>query len=163
MSLSACAATDTAAVSDEMADFKRQAVEVSPVTNAIAASNTFYFCGAHPQADRFDALCEACDVDLYFDKDLPFNADPAQDAPVVGLKAYATHYYHEYKPWHEGEAPRITVTGERGRRKFEAREVTPEAAHDLFDQANAWCQARRDGEFLVRKEEIDAMIVEAGQ
>lgn len=141
-----------------MADLKAQAVHSSHLTRDIAASNTFYFCGAHPEADRFDALCEACDVNLFADKDLPFNADPDTDAPVVGVKGWATHFYHEYKPWGDDLKPRISVTGERATQKFETSDLSAEAVEALFDEANAWCRSRREGEFQVLKNEIASFV-----
>lgn len=150
--LGACSAVNA---SDNWSDFKAQAVGHSPLVREIAASNTFYRCSEHPDADAYDGLCEACDVGLYADKDLPATADPDQDAPIVGLKVFATHFYHEYKPWGDNPNPRISSTGERGTKTFRTSEVNALAARDLFEQANAWCQERRKGEFLVLKDEID--------
>lgn len=145
-------ACGSAGADNVMSEFKEQAVTVTPVKNAIASSNTFYFCKAHP-SERFDLLCEACDVSLHDDVD--------DAGKVIGMKAWATHYYHELKPWNEGEAPRITTSGERADEKFIALEPTAIAARTIFNEANAWCQARREGEFLVRKDEVDAFFEEA--
>lgn len=142
----------------DMADLKEQAVNASPLVREIAASNTFFFCKAHPEPDRYDALCEACEVNLFADKDLPFNANPDTDAPIVGVKGYATHFYHEYKPWGDDPKPRISATGERGTKKFETKELTVDAVQELFEDANMWCRARRKGEFLVLKDEIKPFI-----
>ncbi|MEM9055108.1 MAG: hypothetical protein AAGB16_07270, partial [Pseudomonadota bacterium] len=122
-----------AGADDDMAGYKEQAINVTPIQNAIASSNTFYFCKAHP-SKQFDILCEACDVSLHDDVDEAGN--------VVGMKAWATHYYHELKPWNEGEAPRITTTGERADEKFVASEPAAAAAHIIFEKANTWCQVR---------------------
>lgn len=138
-----------------MLDWKDQAVNASPLVRQIAASNTFYFCDRHPEPERYDAICEACDVDLFVDKDLPVTADPDQAAPIVGLKVFATHFYHEYKPWGDDPKPRISVSGERASQTFRTKEVSAAAARDFFDQGNAWCRGRRDGEFHVLKDEIE--------
>ena len=141
-----------------MADLKAQAIHSSPLTRDIAASNTFYFCKRHPEADRFDALCEACDVNVFADKDLPFNADPDTNAPIVGVKGWATHFYHEYQPWGDDPKPRISVTGERATQKFETSDLSAEAVQALFDEANTWCRSRREGEFQVLKNEIASFV-----
>lgn len=142
----------------DMTDFKKQAVHASPLNREIAASNTFFFCKPHPEPDRYVALCEACDVNLYPDKDLPFNAPRDTDAPIVGVKGWATHSYHEYKPRGDNPKPRISATGERGTQQFKTRELTVDAVQTLFDDANMWCRARRKGEFLVLKDEIKPFI-----
>lgn len=152
--LPACAASQ----GGPMDEFKRQAQTISPVNRAIAASDTFFFCKAHPEADRFDALCEICNVDLYADKDLPFNADPDTDAPIVGVKGWATHFYHEYKPRDGDPNPRIAVTGEHASQKFTTRDLRSDAIEALFADANAWCQARGEGEFRVLKNEIETFV-----
>ena len=141
-----------------MEAYKAQAIGASPLIREIAASNTFYFCKPHPEPDRFVALCEVCNVDLYADKDLPFNADPDTDAPVIGVKGWATHFYHEFKPWDEGTEPRISVTGERATQKFETNELTTPAIEAVFEAANGWCQARRSGEFQILKNEIESFV-----
>ena len=141
-----------------MEALKAQAINTSPLEREIAASNTFYFCKEHPNPARFVALCEACSVDFYANKDLPFNADPDTEAPIVGVKGWATHFYHEYKPWDDDPEPRITVTGERAYQKFETDDLTVSAIESLFDEANAWCQDRRAGEFQVLKNEIESFV-----
>ncbi|MEM9055722.1 MAG: hypothetical protein AAGB16_10395 [Pseudomonadota bacterium] len=155
LSLAACGSVQA---EDEMADLKEQAVNASPLVREVAASNTFFFCNDHPEPDRYHALCEACEVNLFPDKDLPFRADPDTDAPIVGVKGWATHYYHEYKPWGDDPKPRISATGERATKKFETKELTVEAVQTLFEDANMWCRARRKGEFLILKDEIESFI-----
>lgn len=152
--LPACAAS----VDSGMDAYKAQAINASPLKREIAASTTFYFCKAHPEPDRYDALCEICNVDLYADKDLPFNADLDTDAPIVGVKGWATHIYHEYKPWGDDAAPRISATGERASQKFETDELNVQAIESLFEEANSWCRDRRKGEFQVQKNEIESFV-----
>jgi hypothetical protein len=154
LSLAACG---SAGAESDMADFKAQAINHSPLQREIAASVTFYSCAEHPSAD-FDALCEVCNVDLYPDKNLAFNEDPDTEAPVMGVKGWATHFYHEYKPWGDDPEPRISSTGERASKKFETTSLSKRAINVLFDEANAWCQDRRDGEFQVLKDEVDAFV-----
>lgn len=149
----------TAAGADtSMESFKAQAVANAPLEREIAASVTFFSCDEHPNPDRFDAICEVCNVDFYPDKDLPFNADPDTDAPVVGVKGWATHYYHEFKPWGDDPEPRISVTGERASQKFETTSLSVRAINVLFDEANAWCRERGDGEQTILKREIEAFV-----
>lgn len=150
----AVCACGSAGADDAMAEYKAQAVNSTPITNAIASSNTLYFCKDHP-GDRFDILCEACDVSLHDD------VNEAGD--IVGMTAWATHDYHELKPWEDGEAPRIAVSGERGDARFVADEPTAEASQAVFEAANAWCQTRRPGEFLIRKNEIEALFAGEAQ
>ncbi|MEM7330246.1 MAG: hypothetical protein AAF437_15995 [Pseudomonadota bacterium] len=153
--LPACAA---AGADDAMTALKQQALDVSPLKREIAASDTFFSCNAHPEPDRYDAICEICNVDLFPDKDLPFNADPETDAPVVGVKGWATHYYHEFKPRDGVPEPRISATGERASEKFETRDLSVAAIQALFDEANAWCKARGDGEFRLLKNDIVSFV-----
>ena len=152
--LPACAASQMGA----MASYKEQALNASPLKREIVASETFYFCREHPNADRFDALCEICNVDFYPDKDLPFNADPDADAPIIGVKGWATHFYHEFKPRDGDPMPRIAVTGERASQKFETTDLSEQAIRALFEDANAWCAARGAGELRVTKNEIAAFV-----
>ena len=154
LSLAACG---TAGADASMAEFKEQAINQSPLNREIAASVTFYSCGEHPNAD-YDAICEVCNVDLYPDKNLAFNENPDTEAPIVGVKGWATHYYHEYKPWGDDPNPRISSTGERASKKFETTSLSKRAINVLFDEANVWCQDRRDGEFQVLKDEVDAFV-----
>ncbi|MHA7900127.1 MAG: hypothetical protein ACX94B_09700 [Henriciella sp.] len=154
----ACAACGTTNEVGAMEDFKQQAINQSPYEREIAASTTFYFCADHPNPDRFVALCEVCNVDLYADKDLPFNADPDTDAPIVGVKGWATHFYHEFKPWGDDPKPRVSVTGERASERFATNTMTVEAIEALFSEANAWCTSRRDGDFQVQKNEIAVFV-----
>lgn len=143
------AACGPAGADAAMADFKQQAVTNTPITNAVASSNTFYFCKA-ATGEEYDILCETCDVSLH---------DDVNDAgDVTRVTAWATHYYHELKPWEDGDTPRISTSGERAYEKFVADAPDSAAARRLFDDANAWCQGRRSGEFLVRKDEIDARL-----
>lgn len=153
--LAACAA---AGGDDAMAAFKAQVIDASPLEREIAASNTFYFCKPHPEPDRYDAICEVCNVDLYADKDLPFNADPDTDAPIVGVKGWATHFYHEFKPWGDDPAPRVSVTGERATQKFETDQLDAASIGALFEAANDWCRSRRSGEFTLLKNEIESFV-----
>lgn len=152
--LAACAATQ----SEPMDDLKAQAINTSPLERQIAASNTFYFCKDHPQPERFDALCEVCNVDFYPDKDLPFNADPDTEADIVGVKGWATHFFHEYKPRDVDPRPRIAVTGERAYETFKTRELTVEGIERVFEAANAWCQDRAPGEYRLLKNEIETFV-----
>ena len=119
---------------------------------------TFFSCDAHPNPDRYDAICEVCNVDVYPDKDLPFNADPDTEAPIVGVKGWATHYYHEFKPWGDDPEPRISSTGERASQKFETTSISIRAINVLFDEANAWCRERGDGEQTILKREVVAFV-----
>ena len=154
VSIAACAS----AGDDPMAGSKAQAVAGSPLVREIAASNRFYYCEEHPEPDRFVALCEVCNVDVYADKDLPFNADPDTDAPIVGVKGWATHFYHEFKPRDDDPTPRIAVTGERATQKFESSDLTVEAIEALFASADEWCQGRGTGEYRLLKNEIAAFV-----
>lgn len=154
LGLVACAVSDQ----NQMADFKTQAIEASPLVREIAASNRFFFCKDHPQPDRFVAICEVCNVDFYPDKDLPFNADPDTEAPIIGVKGWATHFYHEFKPRDGDPKPRITVTGERATQRFETSDLTVEAIETLFASANEWCEARGAGEYRLLKNEISAFV-----
>lgn len=160
LSVIGLAACTAAPEPDPMADLKDQAINASPLKREIAASNTFYSCKPHPEPDRYDAICEACAVDLYPDKNLAFNANPDTEAPIVGVKGWATHFYHEYKPWGGDPKPRISVTGERATQKFESDDLSAPAIREVFDDMNAWCMARRGGtgEFHLLKDEIDVFV-----
>lgn len=140
-----------------MADFKEMAINASPVQREVAASVTFYSCDEHKQ-DGYAAICEVCNVDLYPNKNLAFNENPDTEAPIIGVKGWATHYYHEFRSLAESEPPQISSTGERGSKKFETTSLSKRAINVLFDEANAWCRERRDGEFQVLKDEVDAFV-----
>jgi len=155
--LSACAVTSDSQGFDGLKD---QVIEASPLEREIAASAFFYFCGEHPLSERFVALCEVCNVDLYADKDLPFNADPDTDAPIVGVKGWATHYYHEFEQQGDESEPRIGVTGERASQRFETKDLSAAAIRDLFADANSWCTGIGDGKFVLLKDDIDAFVAE---
>ena len=152
--LAACAATQ----SEPMDDLKAQAIDGSPLERQIAASNTFYFCKDHPKPERFDALCEVCSVDFYPNEDLPFSGHPNPEAQIVGVKGWATHFYHEYKPRDGDPRPRITVTGERASATFITDDLTVEAIEREFEAANAWCQDRAPGEYRLLKNEIETFV-----
>jgi hypothetical protein len=142
---------------------KDVALDVSPLVREIAASDTFLACKAHPRVDRFEAICDVCNVDFYPDKDLPFSADPDTDAPVIGVKGWATHFYHEIERNADDDSLRVVVTGERASEKFETRELNANTVQALFDEANAWCQARGDGEFRVLRNDIEPFIERVSQ
>jgi len=144
LGLAACGFASTG-----MGEYRKQVVNSTPVTNAVASSNTFYFCRA-VETEDYDILCEACDVSLHDDVD--------EEGRITRLTAWATHYYHELKPWNDGERPRISTSGERGYEKFVADAPDAASARDLFDEANAWCKDRRRGKFRVRLDEIDALF-----
>ena len=137
--------------------YKDAAINASPLQREIAASVTFYSCDEYT-SDGYVAMCEVCNVDLYPDKNLAFNENPDTEAPVVGVKGWATHYYHAFKPGADGEPPRISSTGERASKKFETTSLSKRAINVLFDEANAWCQARRSGEFQVLKDDVNAFV-----
>ena len=150
-------ACGSAGADDAMAEFKAQAIKASPLQREIAASVTFYSCDEHPD-EGYDAICEVCNVDLYPDKNLAFNENPDTEAPIIGVKGWATHYYHEFKPWGDEPEPRISSTGERASKKFETTSLSKRAINVLFDSANAWCQQRQDGEFHELKDDVDAFV-----
>lgn len=139
---------------------KDVALSVSPLVREIAASDTFLGCKAHPNSDRFEAICDVCNVDFYGDKDLPFNADPDTDASIVGVKGWATHFYHEIERDPADNVLRVVVTGERDSEKFATTDLNADAIQSLFDDANAWCQARGKGEFRLLKYDIDPFLEE---
>ncbi len=143
------AACGSAGADADMDAYRQQAINNTPVKNAVASSNTFFFCKA-AASDAYDILCETCDVSVHDDVDT--------DGAITRVTAWATHYYHELKPWNEGEAPRISTTGERDYEKFVADAPDAKSARALFETANRWCQDRRAGDFLIRKDEIDTLF-----
>ena len=154
-SLAACASSATDTPTDGL---KAQVINASPLKREIAASAHFYFCGEHPQSDRFVALCEVCNVDLYADKDLPFNADPDTDAPIVGVKGWATHFYHEFQQNGEEPEPRLVVTGERDSKRYETKDLSVSGIKALFSDANNWCVNAGAGEFVLLKDDISTFV-----
>lgn len=153
--LTACVGANADAAWDA---HKEVALDVSPLNREIAASDTFLGCKAHPEREKFEAICDVCNVDFYADKDLPFNADPDTEAPVVGMKGWATHFYHEIERDAEDDVLRVAITGERASEKFATRELNGDTVQALFDEANAWCQARGRGEFRVLKNDIESFV-----
>lgn len=163
LSLSLAAVLPACAVDGAMEPYKQEALSVSPLKREIAAADIYLGCKPHPRKDRFDAICDVCNVDLYPDKDLPFNADPDIDAPIVGVRGWATHFYHEIETDPNTGMPSVAITGERASEKFETRELDSATIHALFDEATAWCRARGVGEFRLLKNEIDAFSGEVSQ
>lgn len=155
LTLSACSMASNGGGMDGL---KEQVIAASPVEREIAASALFYNCGKHPFSESFVAYCEVCNVDLYADKDLPFNADPDTDAPIVGVKGWATHFYHEFEQDGVDGEPRIAVTGERASQKFETQDLSVPAITDLFADANGWCMGIGDGEFVLLRDDIEEFV-----
>ncbi|MEL7032414.1 MAG: hypothetical protein AAGL97_02145 [Pseudomonadota bacterium] len=159
LSLAAVLPACAAAGADSKVDaYKQAALGVSPLNREIAASESFIECRVLPQSEYYGAICDVCNVDLYADKDLPFNADPDTEAPIIGVKGWATHFYHEIERAEADLAPKIGATGERASKRFETSTLEIEAIETLFDEANAWCQARESGEFRELKNEIEAFV-----
>lgn len=158
LSVTLAAVLPACAGAGAMDAYQQEALSASPLKREIAASDLFLGCKPHPEKDRFDAICDVCNVDIYADKDLPFNADPDTDAPIVGVKGWATHFYHELKNDADTGAPKIIVTGERATKSYATRALDGKAIQSLFDEANAWCQARESGEFRVLKNEIESFV-----
>ena len=144
LALSACGAS----ASSPNAMFEDHVVGNTPTERAIAASSTFYSCRKGKEAEQY--WCYACEVTLH-------------DTDEGGLVAYATDYEHMLKPWEDGEAPRISVTGEVGSERFLRDVQTAGAAHEMFDAANAWCKGRRKGSFHLLKDEIDTYFAGEGE
>lgn len=131
---------------DAFAEFKADAVDWTPISRAIAASNTFYFCKAHPKPDRYDVLCEACHVTLHAD---------VKDGSVGSLVAYASHMHHDLKPRGDIERPRISRSGDVAVETLRSEVGSKTEAKRLFGEANDWCKGRRDGEFKILKNDIE--------
>ncbi|MEM9180855.1 MAG: hypothetical protein AAGA89_14165 [Pseudomonadota bacterium] len=159
LSLAAALPACAAAGSDPAIEsYKQAALGVSPLNREIAASESFIECRVLPETEKFGAICDVCNVDFYPDKDLPFNADPDTEAPIIGVKGWATHFYHEIDRANAGAAPKIAVTGERATKRFGTSVLEAEAIQALFDEANAWCQAREKGELRVLKNDIEGFV-----
>ena len=140
-SLCACAEAQ-----DPFAEFKTDAVNATPTSRAVAASNTFYFCNEHPEPDRYTILCEACDVTLHRRK-----SGQSQD----GLVVYASHVRHDLRPRDDNPRPRLSRTGDVASETYRSETASVEDAKRLFSEANDWCQSRQKGEFVILKNEIE--------
>jgi len=136
MALAACGAS----AGSPSAMFEDYVVNHTPTEYAMAASSTFFRCRAGKEADEY--WCYACEVTVH-------------ETDEGGLVAYASDYEHELKPWEEGGPPKISVTGEVGDEKFTSDQQSAAEARRIFDEANAWCKARRKGTFHLLKDEID--------
>ena len=136
-----------ASAGNPSAMFEDQVVDHTPTEHAIAAANTFFSCR---KAGAEEYMCYACEVTLH-------------DTDEGGLVAYASDYEHTLKPWDEGGAPRISITGERGYKKFERDVQTAPAAHEIFNAANDWCKGRGKGSFHPVKDGIDTYFSGEGE
>ncbi|MEM8615972.1 MAG: hypothetical protein AAGF20_03450 [Pseudomonadota bacterium] len=136
----------------EMAGYKQQAIDATPTRNAIAASNTFYFCKPHPRADRYAILCEICDVTVH---------KRVRDNEPDSLIVYAGVVQHDLKARDRGEI-KISRSKDRIENNLRSAVVDVETAKALFSEANEWCQAQANGEFQILKDEIDAQLGSEG-
>lgn len=148
-SLCACAQAQ-----DPFAEFKTDAVNATPISRAVAASNTFYFCKEHPESDRYSVLCEACDVTLHGGK-----TSQSQD----GLVVYASHVRHDLRPRDDNPRPRLSRSGDVASETYRSETAFVEDAKRLFSEANAWCQSRQEGEFVILKNEIETTFESASE
>lgn len=147
MGLLAVAACGTSAASAGE-KLRETVIAGTPTERAIAASNRFFDCRDGKVSGEH--LCYDCQVTLH-------------ERIGEGLVAYASDYEHLLRPWEEGGEPRITVTGERGDARFTSEQPTAEAAREIFNAANAWCESRDKGSFRLLKDEIETHFSGKGE
>ncbi len=139
------------ALAADLGQYEEEVRTSVPVDHSIAVANVFYFC-RDVSGNETEIACEACDVTLH--------AVAADGGEFTGLLALATHYAHALKPRSEGESPRLSSSLERAFERFETGELTDEAAHTIFRNANDWCRRQRPGNFQLRKDSIAAFFEE---